>query len=208
MTRRFILSMLLLMPTLAPAQYFSVGVGGLFSQGRSAALANPLAGNVLGTASADFSKTGILTLDAGTSVLPFMTAGVHYSFSRPELTLRRGDAFGSSAVADLNAHTLTFDARLRAPRVVGLRPYGLAGVGFTRFNMSVRNQVEVAFPGGAGSVTSPVFTFGAGVERKLLPLVGAKLEVRDYLSPLSEKFYQPGGSWNRVAVIVGLVLGR
>ncbi len=202
-------SLVLFLLCLAPpawGQFIAVAAGGVFSQDRSAAAPS---GRVGGPALSDFSRAGIITVDAGASVFPFVTAGVHYSFSRPELFLRRGDAFGSSALVDLGTHTVTFDARVRTPQAFGFRVYGLAGGGFSRFNLDIKRQVEVPFPSGAPrSLTSPVFTFGGGVEQSVLPLVRLKLEVRDYLTPISERLFQPGGAWHRVVMVGGLVVGR
>ncbi len=134
---------------------------------------------------------------------------MHYSFTRPELLLRRADAFGSSALLDVATHTVTFDARLRTPQVAGFRAYLLAGAGLSRFHLDIKRQVEVPFPGGApGALTAPVFTFGGGLEKRVLPLLHLKAEVRDYVTPISERFYQPGGAWHRVVALAGVVLGR
>ena len=91
----------------------------------------------------------------------------------------------------------------------GSRLYGLVGGGFTRFSVDVKQVVEVPFPGGdPDKVISPVFTVGGGIEKSVAPLVHLKLEVRDYVTPISKDFFQPGGAWHRVAVIGGIVLGR
>ena len=143
------------------AQFVAVG-GGMVSARDRAAPAS----------SSDFQRSALVALDAGTSVLPFVTAGVHYSFTRPEVLFRRNDMFGSRALLDLGTHTLTFDARLRTPTLRGWRLYGLAGVGLARFNPDVKSQIEVPFPGAPPkSETKPVFTFGGGVEHRLAPLV-------------------------------------
>ena len=190
----------------ARAQFIAVGGGGLLPQNLSAPAT---AGRVGGPASADFSRSGILAVDAGIGFFPFLTGGLHYSFSRPELFLRRGDAFGSSARVDLGAHTITFDGRFRTPQVAGFRLYALAGVGFTRFHLNVKQAVEVPFPRGApDNVLTPVGTFGGGIERSIAPFLHLKLEARDYVTPISEQFFRPGGVWHRVAVIGGIVLGR
>ena len=200
--------LILLLISLGPAargQYVSVAGGGLFSPDSSAAAPAVRVGV---PASAEFSASGIAAVDAGLGLLPFLGAGLHYSYARPELSLRRGDAFGSSALVRLGAHTVTVDARLRSPQIYGFRLYGLAGVGVTRFLLDVKRQVEVPFPGGApDSVLSPVLTFAGGVERSIVPLVRWKAEVRDYVTPISEKFFQPGGAWHRVAVLGGIVFG-
>ena len=191
---------------LGHAQFIAVGGGGLLPQNLSAPAP---AGRVGGPAGADFSRSGILAVDAGIGFFPFLTGGLHYSFSRPELFLRRGDAFGSSARVDLSAHTITFDGRFRTPQVAGFRLYALAGVGFTRFNLDVKQAVEVPFPGGAPeNVLTPVGTFGGGIERSVAPFVHFKLEARDYITPISDQFFRPGGVWHRVAVIGGIVVGR
>ena len=201
----FFLLLLFLAP-LGRAQFIAIGGGVTFPQDRSAALA---AGRIGGPAQADFANSGIIAVDAGVGFFPFLTAGLHYSFSRPELFLRRGDAFGSSARVDLDAHTITFDARFRTPQVVGFRLYGLAGGGITRFALNMKQAVEVPFGRGApDNVLSPVLTVGGGIERSVAPFVHLKLEVRDYITPISEQFFQPGGAWHRVAVIGGIVLGR
>lgn len=193
-------------PVLASAQYVAVSGGGVFSQDLSAA-APP--GVIAGPPRSDFSNGGIVSVDAGIGFLPFLGGGIHYSFSRPELFLRRGDAFGSSALVNLSSHTLTFDTRLHGPGAVGFRPYVLLGGGFTRFLLDVERQVEIPFPGGAPEdVMSPVLTFGGGIEQSLFPLLRWKLEARDYVTPISSSFYRPGGAWHRVVVVAGIVLGR
>jgi hypothetical protein len=162
-----------------------------------------------GPALSDFGRSGLLAVDAGIGFLPFLGANLDYSYSSPSLVLRRGDAFGSSAVTDLGAHTLTFDARLHTPHFAGFRFYGLVGGGFTRFSVNLKQLVEVPFPGGdPDNVISPVFTVGGGIEKSVAPLVHLKLEARDYVTPISRDFFQPGGAWHRFAVIGGIVLGR
>lgn len=189
----------------AHAQYIAVGAGGLFPQDQSGASA----GGIGGPALSDFGRSGLLAVDAGIGFLPFLGANLHYSYSSPSLVLRRGDAFGSSAVTDLGAHTLTFDARVHTPHFAGFRLYGLVGGGFTRFSVDVKQVVEIPFPGGdPDNVISPVFTMGGGIEKSVAPLVHLKLEARDYVTPISKDFYAPGGAWHRVAVIGGIVLGR
>lgn len=190
----------------AGAQFVSVGGGVLRPQSLSSP---PPPGAVGSAARADFSNSSIVTVDAGIGFLSLLGAAVHYSFSRPELLVRRGDAFGSSARVDLDAHTLTFDARLHSPSAGGFRVYGFAGAGFTRFTITLKNQVEVPFPRGVPSnITAPVADFGGGIEKKFAPLVAGKFEVRDYVTPISSTFFSPGGAWHRVAVTGGIVLGR
>ena len=197
---------LLWLAPLAQAQYIAVGGWGLFSQDLSTA---PPAGAFGGPAQSEFSNTGILAVDAGIGFFPFLAAGLHYSYARPELFLRRGDAFGSSARADLGAHTLTFEARVRTPQIAGFRLYGLGGVGFSRFALDVKQAVEIPFPGGApDNVLSAVASVGGGIEKSVAPLVHLKLEARDYITPISEQFFRPGGTWHRTAIIGGIVLGR
>jgi len=200
MIKPFTLVMLLTLA--ANAQFVSVSGGGVVTQGHTSS-------TTLGTARADFDRSAIVAVDAGLPIFPFVTGGVHYSYSRPELSLFRGDAFGSRATVRLQANTLAFEARVHTPQFSGWRLYGLAGVGLTRFGLDVKQQVEVPFPGGApNSVTSPVFTYGGGVERKVLPLVRLKLEVRDYVTGLSERFFTSGGTFHRTAVLGGVVFGR
>jgi len=190
----------------ARAQYIALGAGGLFSQDQSE---GPPAGIAAGPVRSSFGRSGLLAVDAGIGFLPFLGAGLHYSYASPELILRRGDAFGSLAVTDLGAHTLTFDTRLRTPQLAGFRAYGLAGGGFTRFSVQVKQTVEQPFPEGEpDNVISPVFTVGGGIERSVAPLLHLKFEVRDYLTPISRDFFSPGGAWHRFAVIGGIVLGR
>lgn len=204
--RLLLLLFLVWLAPLAHAQYIAVGGGGLFSQDLSSAAP---AGTVGGPARSEFSNSGILAVDAGIGFLPFLAAGLHYSYARPELFLRRGDAFGSSARVDLSAHTLTFEARLRTPQIAGFRLYGLAGAGFSRFALDVKQAVEIPFPGGApDNILSAVGSVGGGIERSVAPLVHLKLEARDYITPISEKFYRPGGTWHRTAIIGGILLGR
>ena len=164
---------------------------------------------VRGTDRADFSSGPIMTIDAGTGLLPFLTGGLHYSYARPDLALKRGDAFGSSAQVDLGAHTLTFDTRFRTPHYAGYRLFGQLGAGFTRFSLAVKEAVEVPFPGGAPDKTlSPVLTYGGGVERSISPLLHLKLEVRDYLTGVSDQLYRPRGASHRIAITAGIVIGR
>ena len=200
-------------------QYLAIGGGGVFSQDLSSAsqilpLASPQPTQVPiirtpGPERSNFTASGLLAVDAGIGFFPLFSAGLHYSYARPELSLTRGDFFGSSALVNLSAHPLTFDARLRTPPVFGLRLFGLLGGGFSRFTLDVKRQVEVPFPGGApDDALSPVFTFGGGIEKSVSPLVRLKFEVRDYVTGVSETLFRPGGAWHRVAVIGGIVLGR
>ena len=204
-TCRFVV-FLVLLAIPAQAQFISVGGGRLFSQDLSAAAQQ---GQVGGPASSQFDHSGLLAVDVGFPMLPFLGGAVHYSYSRPDLFLKRGDAFGSSAQGELLTHTLTFDARFRTPEAFGVRLYALAGAGLSRFNLDVEQLVEIPFPGGTPEgFISPVFTFGGGVEKTIFPLIRLKLEVRDYVTPISKELFRPGGGWHRVAVIGGIVLGR
>ena len=208
LTRKFCFLVILVVAvsvSAARAQYIAFGAGGLFPQDQS----GDAAGGVGGPALSEFGNSGLLAVDAGIGFLPFLGAGLHYSYSSPSLLLRRGDAFGSSAITDLGAHTLTFDARLHTPHFAGFRLYGLVGGGFTRFSVDVKQVVEVPFPGGdPDKVISPVFTVGGGIEKSVAPLVHLKFEARDYVTPISKNFYAPGGAWHRVAVMGGIVFGR
>lgn len=190
---------------LAQGQFLGVGGGGLLPQdltGENAAEA------VSRPPRSEFSNGGIFTLDAGLRRFRYGTAGFHYSFSSTGLHLERGDAFGSSAEIGLTAHTITADLRARAPSAYRFRFFGLAGAGLTRFGLEVKRAVEVPFPGGApAGFTSFVFTYGAGVERHLHQLLHLRLEARDYLTPVSEQLFRPGGLWHRVVIIGGFTLG-
>lgn len=189
----------------ANAQYIALGAGGLFPQDQVGAGF----GNTVRSALSEFGNSGLLAVDVGVGFLPFLGAGLHYSYSSPELVLRRGDAFGSSAVSDLGAHTLTLEANLRTPEIIGFRLYGLAGGGLTSFTVNLKQIVEVPFPrGDPDNVVSPVLSIGVGIERSLGQLVGLKFEVRDYVTPISKDFFEPGGTWHRMAFIGGIVLGR
>ena len=98
-------------------------------------------------------------------MFPYVSSGLHISFSSADMLLARGDAFGSSAKVELSARTITFDTRVRTPSAYRFRFYGLAGIGLTRFGLDVKSEVEVPFPGGApDKVTSFVITYGAGIE--------------------------------------------
>ena len=168
-----------------------------------------MAGTIGGIARADFNHAPIVAFDAGMGFLPFLGAGVHYSYSRPGVELRRGDAFGSSATLDLGGHIVTFDARVHTLRFSGFRAYGFAGAGVSRFNITVKSQVEVPFPKGVpDTLTAPVVTFGGGLEKKFFPLLSWKAEVRDYVTTIPSQLYKPGGAWHRVVVLGGVVLGR
>ncbi|MBI3894389.1 MAG: hypothetical protein HY313_00510 [Acidobacteria bacterium] len=185
---------------LTHGQYLAIGGGGVFSEDLSSESQGDRA---------DFTASGLLAVDAGIGFFPLLSAGLHYNYARPELSLTRGDSFGSSALVDLRAHTLTFDARLRTPEILGYHLYGLLGGGFTRFILEVKQEVEVPFPGGApDDVISPVFTYGGGIEKSIAPLVRLKFEVRDYVTGVSETLFRPGGAWHRVAMIGGIELGR
>ncbi|MEE8177211.1 MAG: outer membrane beta-barrel protein [Acidobacteriota bacterium] len=190
---------------LAQGQFLGIGGGGLFSKDLGGGTA---AGPVPGSARSEFGNGRIFTLDVGTRVYPYVSSGLHYSFSSADMLLVRGDAFGSSAEAELSAHTITFDTRVRTPSAKRFRFYGLAGVGITRFGLDVKSELEVPFPGGApDNVTSFVITYGAGFERHLRQLVHLRLEVRDYQTFISDQLFQPGGAWHRVAVIGGITVG-
>ena len=189
----------------AQGQFLGIGGGRLLPQDVDEEAA---AGSIAGSVRSVFSNGNMITLDVGTRVFPYVSTGLHYSFSGSDLLLERGDAFGSSADVELSAHTVTFDTRVRTPFSSRLRFYGLAGVGITRFGLDVKREVEVPFPGGApDSVMSFVFTYGAGVERHLRQLLHLRLEVRNYQTLISNQLFQPGGAWHRVAVIAGITVG-
>jgi hypothetical protein len=188
----------------AGAQSIGLSAGGIFPSDLQEAV-----GGSGAAARAEFSTARIISVDAGMNLLPFISGEIHYSHSTPELLLVRADAFGSRAQIDLSSHTLTFGGRLRTPEVFGVRLYGLLGAGLSRFNLDVREQVEQPFPQGAPEkLLAPVLTYGGGFERGLLPLVRWKFEVRDDVSPISEKLFGPGGTWHRVQVTAGIVIGR
>lgn len=190
---------------LAQGQFLGIGVGGLFSQDLGDGTA---ADPVLGSARSEFGNGRIFTLDVGTRVFPYVSSGLHYSFSSADMLLARGDAFGSSAEVELSVRTITFDTRVRTPSAYRFRLYGLVGAGVTRFGLDVKSEVGVPFPGGApDKVTSFVITYGVGIERHLRQLVHLRLEVRDYQTYISTQLFQPGGAWHRVAVIGGITVG-
>ncbi len=200
---RLFLALLLAAP--AFAQSISVAGGGVFSQDMKA---NASATGVSPTVS-DFSKTSIVTGDLGLDFIPIFGTNIHYSFARPELFLRRGDAFDSSALLDVGTHTITFDGQVRSGERGGFRVYGFAGGGVSRSNLSIRQVVENPFASQPpDSVTYPVFTFGGGVTQRLAPLVRLKFEVRDYVAPIPSRFFIPGGIWHRIAVVGGIRIGR
>ena len=198
----------------ARGQHLAIGGGWVFSQDLGSEpqvlpFANIPPPISVGSVRANFTASGLLAVDAGIGFFPLLSGGLHYSYARPELSLTRGDAFGSSAAVNLAAHTLTFDARLRTPAIASYRLYGLLGGGFSRIVLDVKRQVENPFPGGApDDAISPVFTYGGGLEKSVSPLVRLKFEVRDYVTGVSSTLYRPGGSWHRVAVMAGIVLGR
>lgn len=205
--------LLLLLPCLfflsppARAQYISVSGGGLFPQSLSGTATRD---NFTGTARADFDHTSIFAAEAGFGFLPFIGLDLHYSHSDPGVNLQVGDILGSSATGDLDSNTLTLDLRVRPPSAFGLRPFAFLGGGFSQFTLNVKSQVEVPFPNGLpGTLYAPVISYGGGFGYKFLPLVGAELQIRDDVIPnISNKIYQPEGSWHRLAVTVGIVLGR
>ena len=201
----FLLS--LLMVPAASAQYVAVTAGGLFPQDLSGATR---AGNFTGTAHADFDHASSIGAEAGFGFLPFLGIDLHYSYSKPGATLQRGDLLGSSAKLDLSIHTLTLDLRVHAPAAFRLKPFGFVGGGFSRFSLDVKQQVEVPFPNGIPSnLYGPVISYGGGFDYKFLPLIGTRLEIRDDVTPIvSNKIFQPEGSWHRLGVSVGVVLGR
>ena len=156
----------------------------------------------------DFDNSGYFAVDVGLRRIGLVTMGVHYSSAGSDLRLDRGDALGSSAELDLSHKTVTFDTRVRSPFVSSLRFFGLAGAGVTRFGVDVKQAVENPFPQGVpGGITSFVFTYGGGVERHLHQLVHLRFEVRDYVSPVSDQIYRPGGLWHRLAVSGGITIG-
>lgn len=190
---------------LAQGQFLGIGVGKIFSKDLGGGTA---AGSEFGSARSEFGNSRIFTLDAGTRVFPYVSSGLHYSFSSADMFLERGDAFGSSAEVDLRVRTITFDTRVRTPSAYRFRLYALAGVGVSRFRLDVKNEVEVPFPDGApDNITSFVITYGAGVERHLHQLIHLRLEVRDYQTYISNQLFQPGGTWHRLAVIGGITIG-
>jgi hypothetical protein len=89
-------------------------------------------------------------------VLLFLTAGVHYSYARPELNLTRGDALNSSARIEPTENTVDFEGHLHIPHVHNWRAYGLAGAGILRITPTVEVQSHNPFPDGTGSVDQAV----------------------------------------------------
>ncbi|MSO20682.1 MAG: hypothetical protein EXQ56_09520 [Acidobacteria bacterium] len=190
------------------AQYFGVGLGRSFGDDLSAAAtAVPSA---LDPFSAGIRKGNVLTLEGGGDFLRVMRAGVHYGYSRPEGFLSRGDAFGSSADLELTAHTLTFDLGLHTPQAKGFRLFGVVGGGVGNFKVvEVVRQVENPFPSGPpDQIVVPVVALGGGIEHQFLAGVRWKVEVRDEYTRAPEDFFQPGGSWHRILLSVGLTFGK
>jgi hypothetical protein len=165
------------------AQYVGVAAGGVFSQRPSN--------------SDNVGGSFLVAADAGLPLLPFLSAGMHYSFAKPDLTPQI--SIPVLGAVRLTAHTLTFDARLHTPEFGGWRAFGLAGAGMTRFNAGAS-----ALPTLSVSTTEGVFTFGGGFEKRFAPLWRAKFEVRDYVT---SSFFS-SDPWHRVAVTFGVVFGR
>jgi hypothetical protein len=189
----------------AHGQFLGIGFGRQLSQTLERG-ATP--GTVGSSARSHFGDGGVFALDAGMRVFPFVNAGLHYSSSNTDLSIERGDAFGSSAEAELSTHTVTMDFRARTPSVRGFRLFGLAGAGLTRFGLDIKQEVENPFPGGTpNTITSFVFTYGGGVERHLHQFVHLRLEVRDYVTPISEHLFRPEDTLHRVAAVGGITLG-
>lgn len=200
-------ALLLLDASSARAQYFGIGLGRTFGDDLAAGVAavpgalNPLAAGIRGG--------NTLVIEAGANYLRFLRTGIHYNYSRPEGFLRRGDAFGSRAELQLRAHTLTIDLGLRSPEFAGFRIFGVGGAGAGRFNVEVKETVEVPFPGGPPEdIVVPVAAFGGGIEHQFLPNIRWKAEVRDEWTSAPEDLFRPGGGWHRVLVSAGLIFGR
>jgi hypothetical protein len=161
-----------------------------------------------GSARTHFDSGGIFALDAGTRIFPFVSAGLHYSSSKTDVRIEREDAIGSSAEGELSAHTFTLDFKARTPSFFTFRLFGLAGAGLTRLGLDVESEVENPFPGGApDNLNAFVFTYAVGVEKHLNQLVHLRVEARNYLTPVSEQLFGPGGRWRRPAVIAGITVG-
>jgi hypothetical protein len=201
MSSQQILAVLLavaLWPVAGQSQYIAIGGGGVLSQ--------TLTGT--GPERAAFDRTGIFTLEGGAWFLPLIGAQIHYSYSNPEMFLQRADAFGSSARLSLGIHTITFDGRLHTPEIAGFRLYGLLGGGFSRINLTVKEQLETPFPSGAPSdLRAPVGAFGAGLEKSFAPFLRWKIEVRDDVHPIPKTFLPSGGAWHRTQIVSGIVIG-
>jgi hypothetical protein len=209
MKSRIIIPAILVMACAMPlhAQYLGIGLGRTFGDSSSAA-ASSVPGN-LNKLSAEIRGANTLVLEAGANYLHFLRSGIHYNYSRPEGFLARGDAFGSSAILQLRAHTLTFDLGVRTPQFSGLRLFGVAGVGAGRFVVQVKETVEVPFPSGPpDSLVVPVVAYGGGLEHEFLPGVRWKAEVRDEWTSAPQDLFRPGGKWHRVLASVGILLGR
>jgi len=158
--------------------------------------------------SSEFRHGGYFSLDFGLRAFRFTNMGVHFSSAGTDLELERGDPLASSAEAHVSAKTVTFETRVRSPFVSSLRFFGLGGAGVTRFGLDVEKEAGSPFEGSApGGVTSFVFTYGGGVERHIRQLLHLRLEVRDYVSPVSSHLYRPGGLWHRVTVMAGINIG-
>ena len=191
----------------AHAQYFGIGLGRMFGDDlRAAASSLPGALNPL---SAGIREGNTLVLEGGVNYLRFLRTGLHYNYSRPEGFLKLGDLLGSSAELQLRAHTLTFDIGVRSPEFAGFRLFGIAGAGAGRFNIEVQDTVAVPFPSGPPEdLVVPVAAFGGGIEHQFMPGMRWKVEARDEWTSAPEDLFRPGGSWHRVLVSAGIVLGR
>jgi hypothetical protein len=198
-----ILVLSLLSPLPARAQYGAITLGG---QVGSSIVAPTAAG---GQTEVDFEAEKVLGLDFGWGPSRYFGFVVHYSHATPEVTLRRGDAIGSSATADVSTHTLTLDGRIHSPTFARFRLYGFVGGGLSRFNVDIQEQVELPFPDGVpDSLVAPVLTYGGGVERIFFPYLRWRMEVRNDVSALPEEFVPGDHRWNRTQAVAGLVIGR
>jgi hypothetical protein len=200
-SRTVLLALLLIaFPATGRAPYVSIAVGGQPGKTINAET---------GAARADFDTATVFGVGFGWGPIPYAGLQAYYSHATPELTWSRGDALGSRAVADISTHTLTLEGRIHTPTFARFRLYGFVGGGASRFNVDIKEQLEVPFPGGEpDSVVSSVLTYGGGVERIFFPYLRWRLEVRNNVSDLPDELLLGDRKWNRPQFAAGILIGK
>lgn len=190
MRLRFLSLLLLLVPLSAFAQYdVSASYYGQFTTKTTSS-----------SESAAPDNSGGLLLGVRHYIAPWKGYEFTYGFNPVNYT------FNGSTPRQVKAQTNTFTGdyvvHLPVP-LAGIRPFALAGIGFNVFNP----QTSAGSPGSSTSFR-PLFCWGAGLDYRLLPLVGMRLQYRAliYESPTFGQPVSTGSATTTSEPSIGLYL--
>jgi hypothetical protein len=102
---------------------------------------------------------------------PWLGYELTYAFDNANYSYSNAAGTFASVKAPQNTSTGDYVVNIPVP-IVGLRPFGLAGAGFTHYTPQSGSAA------GSESSTKPLFCYGVGLDYKVLPLVGMRFQYR------------------------------